>query len=111
MITLWHNPRCAKSRAALALLEGRAEVQVRRYLEDAPDEAELRRVHALLTRPVAEMLRRGEAEFRDLALAGANDDALFAAMAAHPRLIERPIAIAAGRAVIGRPPEAVLALL
>ena len=52
MITLWHNPRCSKSRAALALLEERAEVTVRRYLEDAPSEAELRAAHALLGGPV-----------------------------------------------------------
>ncbi len=112
MITLWHNPRCSKSRAALALLEERGPVEVRRYLEDAPDEAELRRVHALLGRPAIEMVRVKEREFKAAGLTqDAGDAALFAAMAAHPRLIERPVAIAGDRAVIGRPPEAVLDLL
>nr|WP_256474197.1 arsenate reductase (glutaredoxin) [Lutimaribacter sp. EGI FJ00013] len=109
---LWHNPRCSKSRAALALLEERGPVELRRYLEDAPDEAELRRVHALLDRPVIEMVRRKEPEFKAAGLCPEADDAaLFAAMAAHPKLIERPIAITGDRAVIGRPPEAVLDLL
>ena len=112
MITFWHNPRCSKSRQALALLEGKAGIALRRYLEDAPDEAELRRVHALLGRPVIDMVRRGEPEFKAAGLSpDASDDALFAAMAAHPKLIERPVAVSADRAVIGRPPEAVLDLL
>ncbi|WP_149786700.1 arsenate reductase (glutaredoxin) [Lutimaribacter pacificus] len=112
VITFWHNPRCSKSRAALALLEGKADLTVRRYLEDAPDEAELRRVHALLGGPVIGMVRVKEPAFRAAGLtAQASDDALFAAMAAEPKLIERPVAITADRAVIGRPPEAVLGLL
>ncbi|PVA11132.1 arsenate reductase (glutaredoxin) [Pelagivirga sediminicola] len=113
MITLWHNPRCSKSRAALALLEGRgADVTVRRYLEDAPSEAELRAAHALLGGPVIAMMRTGEAAFGEMGLRkDDSDDALFAAMAAQPKLIERPLALTATRAVLGRPPEAVLALL
>ena len=111
MITLWHNPRCSKSRAALALLEDRGEVTVRRYLEDAPCEAELRAAHALLGGPVIAMLRTDEAEFHALGLSrDASDDTLFAAMATQPKLIERPLALTDTRAIIGRPPEAVLAL-
>ena len=109
MITYWHNPRCSKSRAGLALLE---EVTVRRYLEDAPDLAEVRRVLGLLGCAPIEMMRPGELQFKALGLAreSAAEDFL-AAMAAHPILIERPIAIGAARAVIGRPPEAVLGVL
>ncbi|SEK50303.1 arsenate reductase [Roseovarius nanhaiticus] len=111
MITLWHNPRCAKSRAAQALLEGQ-DVTLRLYLKDAPGEAELRAAHALLGGQVIDMMRPNEAAFREAGLTrGSSDDALFAAMAAHPILIERPLALSGNRAVIGRPPEAVLTLL
>ncbi|HEY9040034.1 MAG TPA: arsenate reductase (glutaredoxin) [Roseovarius sp.] len=113
MITLWHNPRCSKSRAALALLTDRgADLTVRRYLDDAPTEAELRAAHALLGGPVIAMMRPGEAAFRDMGLSRqAHEDTLFAAMAAEPKLIERPLALTATRAALGRPPEAVLTLL
>ncbi|MCQ0093839.1 arsenate reductase (glutaredoxin) [Roseovarius sp. M141] len=113
MITLWHNPRCSKSRAALALLEqGGADLTLRRYLDDALTEAELRAAHALLGGPVIAMMRPGEAAFRAMGLAKEDaDDTLFAAMAAEPKLIERPLALTGTRAIIGRPPEAVLTLL
>ncbi len=113
MITYWHNPRCSKSRAGLALLEERGvSVEVRRYLEDAPDLAELRAVLDLLGCAAVEMMRPCEPQFKALGLHGesAAED-LLAAMAAHPILIERPIAIGAARAVIGRPPEAVLGVI
>lgn len=114
MIELWHNPRCSKSRAALALLEERgANVTVRRYLEDSPSAEELAAARvALGNPPVIEMMRPGEKTFKELGLSRNDDDAtLMAAMAAHPILIERPLAIAGARAVIGRPPEKVLDLL
>lgn len=112
MITLWHNPRCSKSRAALALLEGKAELRLRKYLEDAPTEAEIRHIHALLGCPVIDMMRTGEAAFKEMGLSKTSeDDALFVAMATEPKLIERPIAITEERAVIGRPAEDVLSLL
>jgi len=113
MITLWHNPRCSKSRAALALLQDKgAPLTLRRYLDDAPDLAELRRVHALLGGEVIDMMRPGEARFKELGLGrDTSEDTLLAAMAENPILIERPIAIAGTRAVIGRPPEQVLDLL
>ncbi|AWZ19424.1 arsenate reductase [Roseovarius sp. TM1035] len=113
VITYWHNPRCSKSRAGLALLEEHgAEVVVRRYLEDAPAVAELRAVLVLLGCAPIEMMRPCEPQFKALGLGreSAAED-LLAAMAAHPILIERPIAIGAARAVIGRPPEAVLGVL
>ncbi|PKP81107.1 MAG: arsenate reductase (glutaredoxin) [Alphaproteobacteria bacterium HGW-Alphaproteobacteria-2] len=112
-LTLWHNPRCSKSRAALAALEARGAVpQVRRYIDDPPDTAEIARVLALLALPAHALIRRCEPEYAALGLSeAAPEAALVAAMAAHPRLIERPVAIGAGRAVIGRPPERVLELL
>jgi arsenate reductase len=113
VITIWHNPRCAKSRQALALLQERGEAPtVRRYLDDPPGLEELRRAQETLGLRVIEMMRPGEALFRELGLARTDDAArLLAAMAAHPRLIERPIVFANSRAVIGRPPEKVLEIL
>jgi arsenate reductase len=113
VITYWHNPRCSKSRQGLALLQERgAEVELRRYLEDAPSVAELRAVLAQLGVTPIEMMRPGEARFKELGLTRESDpETLIAAMADNPILIERPIAIAGNRAVIGRPPEALLTLL
>lgn len=114
MIDYWHNPRCSKSRAALALLQDRgAEVSTRLYLQDAPDVAQITAAwQALGTPPVSEMMRTNEKLFRELGLSKSDpDEALIAAMATNPILIERPLAIAGKRAVIGRPPERVLELL
>ena len=114
MITLWHNPRCSKSRQALALLkEAGAEVTERRYLDDAPSLAELEALRRALGTPdVITMMRPKEALFKELGLSKTDADAvLMAAMATHPKLIERPVAIRADRAILGRPPEAVLDLL
>lgn len=114
MITLWHNPRCSKSRQALALLEeASAQVSVRRYLEESPTLDELRAVHASMgAPPVIAMMRTGEAEFKATGLGKTDDDeTLLHAMAAHPKLMERPVAIRGDRAVLGRPPERVLELL
>ncbi|MFZ5962113.1 arsenate reductase (glutaredoxin) [Thalassococcus sp. BH17M4-6] len=113
MITFWHNPRCSKSRQALTLLQDHgAEVTVRRYLADAPDLGDLRAVQARLGVPALQMIRTGEAAFKAMELrSDSDDDTLLRAMAEVPKLIERPIAILGDRAVIGRPPEAVLGLL
>jgi len=113
VITLWHNPRCSKSRQALALLENRgASVTTRRYLDDAPSLAELRAALALLGLKPADILRTGEAMFKTLGLSKTMpDDTLLAAMAENPILIERPIALTATAAAIGRPSENVLYLL
>ena len=110
MITLWHNPRCSKSRQALALFDD-VEVTVRKYLDDAPSRDELVAVSNILGVPPSQMIRTGEKLFRELGLKTSTEDALLDAMAAHPILIERPIAIRDTRAVIGRPPENVLDLL
>jgi len=113
-LTLYHNPRCSKSRAALQLLEERdLQPTVVLYLDTPPSAAQLREVLNKLGIPARQLLRSGEDEYRELNLADStlDEDALIAAMAAHPRLIERPILIAGDRAVIGRPPENILELL
>ncbi|MGI9367599.1 MAG: arsenate reductase (glutaredoxin) [Ruegeria sp.] len=113
MIEYWHNPRCSKSRAGLALLQERgAEVRVRRYLEDVPNVEELKSALSALGIPAVKLMRTGEAVFKELELSKSDSDqTLIAAMAAHPILIERPIAMANGKAAIGRPPENLLELL
>ncbi|SEO18411.1 arsenate reductase [Salinihabitans flavidus] len=113
MIDYWHNPRCSKSRAGLALLHERgAQVALRLYLKQPPTLAELRAVTSALALPAIAMMRTGEATFRDLGLsADSDEETLLTAMAAHPILIERPIGIRGSTAVIGRPPEALLDLL
>ncbi|TBU76520.1 arsenate reductase (glutaredoxin) [Pseudomonas daroniae] len=113
-LTLYHNPRCSKSRSALQLLEDRGlQPTLVRYLEAPPTAAQLRDLLAKLGIPARQLLRTGEDEYRELNLANTDlsEAQLIDAMAAHPRLIERPILIAGDRAVIGRPPENVLDLL
>lgn len=113
-IVLYHNPRCSKSRAALELLQSRElAVSVVPYLQMLPDAATLRALLAKLGLEARQLLRTGEDAYRDLNLAdpALDDDALIAAMVAHPKLIERPIAVRGERAVVGRPPERVLEIL
>jgi arsenate reductase len=113
MITIWHNPRCSKSRQTLALLEDRGlRVHVRRYLDEPPSADEITAALAALGLHAPAILRRGEAAWTELGLGPDTDDAaLIAAMAERPILIERPIVFRGNRAVIGRPPEQVLDLL
>lgn len=114
-VTLYHNPRCSKSRETLALLrEQGIEPEIVLYLETPPDAAILRQLIDLLgLKNPRELMRRKEEEYKTLALdnPALNDEQLIAAMVAHPRLIERPIAVANGKARIGRPPEQVLDVL
>jgi arsenate reductase len=113
-IEIFHNPRCSKSRATLALLrEHGIEPRIRLYLEDPPDADELRRLLRKLGGSARQLLRKGEAEYREL---GLDDPALgevelIDAMVQTPRLIERPIVVAGRRAAVGRPPESVLEIL
>lgn len=114
MITLYHNPRCSKSREALELLQARGEnPAVVRYLETPPDAATLKSLLRQLGISARELLRSKEDEYRELGLdnPALGEDEIIAAMVQHPRLIERPIAVSDRRAVIGRPPEKVLELL
>lgn len=113
MITIWHNPRCSKSRQTLALLQERGVTPtIRLYLQDPPSEEELRTALAALAIPALAMMRPGEAAFKDMGLSKTDPDAtLIAAMAQEPKLIERPIVFSGSRAALGRPPETVLNLL
>lgn len=110
--TIWHNPRCSKSRQTLALIEEKGPVEIRKYLDDAPDADTLRAACAALGLRPIEMMRTGEKRFKELGLtADTPDDDLITAMAQNPILIERPIVFAGERARIGRPPESVLDIL
>lgn len=108
-----HNPRCSKSRAALALVrDAGVDLPVREYLREPLSVDELRAiVKALGVRPI-EIVRRGEPQFAALGLSDDTpDDEVLRAMAEHPILIERPIVVHGGRAVVGRPPERVREIL
>ncbi len=109
---LWHNPRCSKSRQALALLEAAGHAPtLRRTLEDPPSTAELRQALALLGMTAGQLIRPKEARERGLSPRECDEGALITAMAADPILIERPILFANGKAIVGRPPEDVLTIL
>lgn len=114
---IWHNPRCSKSRAALALLEDAGVApDVRRYLDDPPSADELRRVLGLLGLQPWELVRTGEDAYRERGMGewprrAADVDRWVEAMVAAPRLIERPVVVDGARAVVGRPPEQVRSLL
>ncbi|QLC74286.1 arsenate reductase (glutaredoxin) [Pseudomonas sp. LPB0260] len=113
-LTLYHNPRCSKSRSALQLLEERGLTpSIVRYLESPPSAAQLQALLGKLGIGARQLLRSGEEEYRTLNLAepGLSEAQLIEAMVSHPKLIERPILIAGDKAVIGRPPERVLELL
>ncbi|WP_417594905.1 arsenate reductase (glutaredoxin) [Oceanospirillum sp.] len=112
-VTLYHNPRCSKSRATLSLLqENGIEPDIRRYLDEPLTEAEIRALLKKLNISAIEMMRTKEAEFKELGLSKeSSDDALISAMVSTPKLIERPIAETETAAAIGRPPENVLELL
>jgi len=113
-IRIFHNPRCSKSRATLALLQERGlDPDITLYLENPPDADELRLILRKLGLTARELMRRGEAEYREQGLAdeSLSEDQLIEAMVATPRLIERPIVLTNGRAAIGRPPESVLEIL
>jgi len=111
--TIWHNPRCSKSRLTLALLEEhQIKPTVRLYLDDVPSPTELASVVTQLGIQPWDLLRRGEKIFKELGLSKDSDDAtLINAMSQHPILIERPVVIHKNRAALGRPPENVLAIL
>lgn len=112
---IWHNPRCSKSRAACELMEDYgSQVRVRRYLDQPPSPEELDRVLRALGMEPWELARMGEPVARELGLADWPRDRgrWVRAMAEHPILIERPILVTDdGRAVLGRPPEAIRELL
>ncbi len=113
-ITIYHNPRCSKSRQTLALLQERGfKPEIIEYLKTPPDKETLMKILALLGMEPRQLMRRKEAVYKELALDndGLSNEKLIAAMIDNPVLIERPIVLANGRAAIGRPPENVLEIL
>lgn len=113
-ITLYHNPRCSKSRQALELLRQRGiEPQIVEYLKTPPSAAEIRSLLAALGKRPREILRTKEAAYKEAGLDDVKmtDAAVIAAIIRHPILLERPIAVAGKKAVIGRPPEDVLKIV
>lgn len=111
-VTIWHNPRCSKSRRALALIQEQGhEPEIIEYLENPPSTDELKKVAELLGKGPDEFIRKGEKVYKELELKGSDDQTLFAAMSGNPILIERAIVFANGKAVVGRPPEDVLEIL
>jgi arsenate reductase len=117
MITIYHNSRCSKSRGACELLTltynvVNEPVEVIEYLKTPLTVDQLKALHAMLGCPLRDMIRTGETEYKELGLdaAGLSDDQLYEAIVSHPILLQRPIVVRNGRAVIGRPPENVAAL-
>lgn len=113
-LTLYHNPRCSKSRGALELLQARGLAPtVVRYLETPLDAAQLKALLGKLGISARQLLRSGEDEYKALNLADASlsEAQLIAAIAAHPKLMERPILETTDKAIIGRPPENIVEIL
>lgn|SRR5690554_4490094 len=113
MYRIYHNPRCSKSRGALALLEEQGiEPEVVHYLDTPLEREALVTLLRQLDMQPSELIRRGEAIYKtEYATREMSEDDWLAAMVAHPVLIERPIIVAGDRAVVGRPPEKVLELI
>lgn len=113
MTTIWHNPRCSKSRQTLALIEEKEGTpDVRLYQEDGPSAEEIKAVLEQLDIEPRALMRTGEVLYKELSLKDQTDpDALIQAMVDHPKLIERPVVLKDGKAALGRPPESVLDIL
>ena len=111
-VTLYHNPRCRMSRAALELLRKRGiEPQIIEYLKTPPTAPELKRILKMLGIPARELLRVKEGKEAGLLKPGLSEEAIIAGMVKHPITIERPIAVSGKRAALGRPAEKVLTVL
>lgn len=112
-VTIWHNPRCSKSRQTLELLkENGHEPEVLEYTKDAPERTQILQALVKLGMSAHDLLRTGEAKYKELGLSKETPDkVLVQAMHEHPILIERPIVFANDKASIGRPPEQVLDIL
>ncbi len=112
-VTIWHNPRCSKSRNAVTLLEEEGvEAEIVKYLDTPPSKEELTDILKMLGLTARELMRTKEAIYKELNLKEVTDgDALIEAMVSNPKLIERPIVIKDGTAAIGRPIENIIALI
>lgn len=113
-VTIYHNPRCSKSRQTLQLLEDQGlEPEIIEYLKTPPNKTELLEILGLLSMQPRELMRNNEATYKELKLDDPelSNDELLNEMIKHPVLIERPIVLANNKAAVGRPPENVLKIL
>ncbi|MEN8259193.1 MAG: arsenate reductase (glutaredoxin) [Pseudomonadota bacterium] len=113
-VKIYHNPRCSKSRAALDLLRGKGvEPEIVEYLKTPPSAEELDSILSMLRKEPRDIMRKNEAEYKDNGLddMSLSRSALIDAMVKNPKLIERPIVVADGKAALGRPPENVLEII
>ena len=113
-VTIYHNPRCSKSRQTLSLLQGKSiNIKVLEYLKTPPDISQLKQVLKQLGYEPRQLMRKSEQIYKDLELGNENKTAenLVNAMVQNPILIERPIVLSGEKAAIGRPPESVLTIL
>ena len=113
-VTIYHNPRCSKSRQTLELLRGKGlEPEIIEYLKNPPGKSEMTGILALLGLDPRSLMRKKEAEYKanGLDAPDLSDEQLLDALVEHPVLIERPIVLANGKAAVGRPPENVLKIL
>jgi len=111
-VTIYHNPRCSKSRQTLELIrEKGVEPEIVEYLETPPSAAELKDILSKLGMTAAQIVRKKEAKEEGIDVGALDNDALIEALVAHPRAIERPIVVKGAKAVMGRPPENVIDLV
>jgi len=111
-VTIYHNPKCSKSRQTLALIQEKGvEPNIITYLDTPPTAAELKSILGKLGKTAAEIVRKKEAKEEGIDVANLDNDALIEALANHPRAIERPIVVNGDKAAMGRPPESVLEIL
>ncbi len=110
--TIYHNPRCSKSRQTLGLLQERGiEPEIVEYLVTPPSAEELKNILSLLGKSPRDIMRKKEAKEAGLDDPALDDEALIAGMVANPIVIERPIVLNGGKAALGRPPESVIGIL
>ena len=113
-VTIYHNPRCSKSRTTLGILQKLdVEVRVIEYLKTPPDSNKLAEILNLLGQSPRDFMRKGEAVYKQPGLNSSDrsEEDLIAAMVEHPILIERPIVLANGKAIVGRPPTRVFEIV
>lgn len=113
-VTIYHNPRCSKSRETLRILKERGvEPTVVEYLATPPAPSEIRKILGLLKKKPRDIIRKTEDPYKNLGLENpkTSDTTLIKAMAAHPVLIERPIVVSGTKAIVARPPETVLKII
>ncbi len=113
MLTIYHNPRCSKSRETLNIIkESGTEVEIVEYLNHVPTRSDLKDILSILKVSAAEIIRKGEPIYKELFKGKElTEDQWIEAMVAHPKLIERPIVVKGDRAILGRPPQNVIALI